>query len=297
MSGRAVLVGTGGTIAWDDAEGRMLAAAELASRCGCVVDRAVDYSAVPSYDLTVRDMAEIARLVAEEVDAGASRVVVAAGTDTLEELAWTCELLATHVSLGRAGVVITGAMRFLDYPQADGEANLRAAFDLASSQGARDFGVRVALGGCVFGPRGLRKRDARAMQPFEGPTPRPRPVLPPVQGFDVDAGVVLRKVGAIPWDIVEERVTGLVLEGLGAAHLPTRALPVVDRLQASAIPVVLASRSRAWFRGARSDEWVLQAGDLTAEQAAISLMVALRQASGWDALREWWTALERGADA
>ena len=113
-----------------------------------------------------------------------------------------------------------------------------------------------------------------------------------MRGFDVDTGVVLRKVGPIPTDGVPDELTGLVLEGLGAAHLPSRVFPVVDRLQARSIPVVLASRSRSWFRRDAEEKWILEAGDLTAEQAAIALMVGLRETQGWPALRDWWRNLE-----
>jgi L-asparaginase/Glu-tRNA(Gln) amidotransferase subunit D len=287
----SVLIGTGGTIAWDDRERHMLGAAELASLAGLEAD-GVDLGAVPSYELDVPAMAAIARRITELARDGATAIVVTTGTDTLEELAWTCQLLGTPHLLGTAAVVVTGAMRFLDHPQSDGLGNLRAAMALATADGAREFGVRVAFGSEVFDPRGLRKRDARALQPFDGAAPTAHPRVPPVRGFDVDTGVVLRKVGPIPTDGVPDELTGLVLEGLGAAHLPSRVFPVVDRLQARSIPVVLASRSRSWFRRDAEEKWILEAGDLTAEQAAIALMVGLRETQGWPALRDWWRNLE-----
>jgi L-asparaginase len=269
----------------------MCTAAELAALAGLDAD-GVDAGAVPSYELDVPAMAAVARRITELARDGASAIVVATGTDTLEELAWTCQLLSTPHLLGTAAVVVTGAMRFLDHPQSDGLDNLRDAMSLATAEGAAEFGVRIAFGGAVFDPRGLRKLDARALQPFDGVPAVAHPRLPLVHEFDVDGGVVLRKVGPIPSGAIPEDVAGLVLEGLGAAHLPSWVFPVVDRLQARSIPVVLASRSRSWFRRTGDDEWVLEAGDLTAEQAAIALMVGLRETAGWPALQAWWRHLE-----
>jgi L-asparaginase len=86
-------------------------------------------------------------------------------------------------------------------------------------------------------------------------------------------------------------VAGLVLEGTGAAHVPSLYHPVIERLVASGVPVVLASRCRDVERDPASRAPVLYAGDLTAEKAGIALRVGLGRHQELAQLRQWWARL------
>lgn len=91
--GRMRTVIIGGTAAWHDREQRMLTAAELAERAGVEVDAAMDLASIPSYDLSIADIATLASTIREAIAGGAESVVVMHGTDTMEESAWLTELM------------------------------------------------------------------------------------------------------------------------------------------------------------------------------------------------------------
>jgi L-asparaginase len=89
-------------------------------------------------------------------------IVVASGTDTLEETAFFLHLTVKDVR----PVVVVGAMRNPDVLGYEGPANLRAAVRVAVSSEARGRGVLVVLNDEINSARDDTKTDANRLQTF-----------------------------------------------------------------------------------------------------------------------------------
>jgi L-asparaginase len=284
---RTTLIATGGTVAWHGGEQRMLSATELAAHARVEADDAMDLAPLPSSDISIGYMATLASTVRGAIAGGADVVVVLHGTDTMEESAWLTELLLGERLRQAASVLFTGAMRFVDDPEADGPANLASALAAGRDGAARGRGVFVAWGGELHPARSVHKVDAASPMPFESTR---QPLLPPPEpGEGIDENVALLKVGPTARPPVPTGVSGLVLEGTGAAHVPSSYNEQIMALIGKGTPVVLASRCRDVPRKNVPSDGPLYAGDLSAEKAALALMVALARHQALNEVRSWWS--------
>jgi L-asparaginase len=264
--------------------------------------RTESFRQYPSGDLDVADVVELAQLVhkrANEVDG----IVVAQGTDTLEETSYLLELLLDRET---PPVVLTGAMRNPGLAGADGPANLLAALKVAASPQARGLGPLVVFADEVHLPRFVRKLHSSSVHAFGSPNAGPLgwvtedrvriPLVPrhraPVYSPDVlptrlpAVGIVRLGLGTAPLRPQHvEGFDGLVVEAFGGGHTPGA---IVDSLAqiAARIPVVLASRTGAGeiyestyaFPGSERDllgRGLISAGALDGAKARLLLIVLL----------------------
>lgn len=270
-----------------------------------------EWGAFPGPHMTIERMWALRNRIGEHLARpGVEGVVVAHGTDSLEESAY----LAARSLNAERPIVFTGAMRTASDLGWDGPANLLDAVRVAASAEARGYGAMVAMSGRVFAGIDVTKTHTHLLDAFESPG------LGPVGVVD-DGRVIFRRAlpaappslapGAppLPVDIVyawagaDERLLdasratarGVVVAAMGRGNVPPAMVPGIQRWVADGKPVVITSRAQrgrvgltyGYAGGARR---LHEAGALLApgkrpQQARIDLLLALGLAMDAAALR------------
>lgn len=292
------LIATGGTIA--NREGGRLTAAELLALVPdldtYVEPEAEQFSNVSSGALTLTDYLGLSRRItkrfADEHDL--QGIVVTAGTDTLEELAYFLHLTVRSDH----PVVVVGSMRRPGAPGYDGDANLLAAFRVAGDPASRGRGTVVVLGDEIYSARDVTKTDARRPDAFESPVghlgvvDRDRVVYlrrdekrhSTSSEFDVEDIDALPRVDVLlayqdaPGDLVTAAVDrgarGLILGGIGAGSASgSQSDALADAVERGTV-VVSTTRTGSGRVTSRA-RGRLAGEDLTPIKARVLLMLAL----------------------
>ncbi|TVQ63768.1 MAG: asparaginase [Phycisphaerales bacterium] len=266
---------------------------------------------LPSPSISIENIVEVAGTIERAFADGAAGAVVIQGTDTIEESAFLLDLLVG----GDKPVVMTGAMRGAQAPGADGPANLLSAASLAVSEEARGLGTLVVMNYDIHAARFVQKSHTTLPSAFQSPLVGPlgvvaegRPRLytrvsrlpvwpvadgapPPIPLIKIAMGYEGRLLRALP----DLGYPGLVVEGMGAGHVPADVAPILGEV-AQRIPVALASRSMTGpvftntygYPGGEIDliqRGLVPTGYLSGLKARLLLGLCLRKGATADAAR------------
>ena len=259
-------------------------------------------------------LALLARLRAAIADRTVSGIVVAHGTDTLEESA----LLADLACLRDTPVVFTGAMRPATALGADGPMNLYAAAAVALDPAARGAGALVLMNDQVFAPDRAAKShtsrtdafaardgaplgviadgrvhwsgppaDAAARRPSLAATLDPLPAALP--RVDLIAQHVDADPDLVGW-LVARGARGLVVAGTGHGTMAEPMRIALARAASDGCVVVRATRlagGPVWPNAGVDDDasGFVAAGFLSAHKARLVVSLALAAGLGRDDIR------------
>jgi L-asparaginase len=240
--------------------------------------------ALDSKDMTPEDwltvLAAVRRALANPAVDG---TVILHGTDTLEETAYFLQLT---LPAGKP-VVLTGAMRPADHPQADGPANLLAAVRLAASPEAHGKGVLAVMNATAHAARHLVKARTTGLDAFESAvdwaTARPDGRFADLTANTLPRVDILPGYAGAPAGLIDASVAagarGLVLALAGHGSVPAAWRPALHRARDAGVAILRASRCAGpVIRNANADDdgegW-LTAGSLPPPKARIALMLAL----------------------
>jgi L-asparaginase len=267
---------------------------------------------VPGAELSLEDIGALADMVGSVAEEGFDGVVVTQGTDTIEETAFALDLLVD----GGPPIVVTGAMVNPSQPGGDGPANLLDSVAVAASGCTAEIGPVVVFGGEVHAARFVRKTHTTSRQPFTSVTgplgwvAEGRPIMlakPVVRPRPLHSGLVANGRASVALltvtagddgyllRAVKGTCNGLVLEALGAGHVPSAMVPSLVELVAS-MPVLLCSRTgngpvlrRTYgFPGSEQDlldRGLISGGYLDGPKARIALTLLLRSGADNDEIR------------
>ncbi len=321
---RIVVLATGGTIAstYDDTIGAL--------RVALTGDEIVN--AVPGLDeiarITVEQVANVnSRNMTPAIWLRLSRranellampdvagVVVTHGTDTLEETAYFLDLTVTSDK----PVVVVGAQRAPANYDSDGPRNMLNAVRVAASPEAVGMGTMVVMNGQINAAREVTKTNTLDVETFQtldfgllgvadvekvrfyrAPFRRQTIALdtevelPNVVIFSEYAGSDGRSIELL---LEDGNLDGVVIAGLGLAHVSDRTLEALRAVRERGIPVVVSSRvltGRIVPLYANNVELLnigaVQADNLSPQKARVLLMVAMTKSTDTEELRRYFS--------
>jgi L-asparaginase len=318
--GRFVVISTGGTIAsrWKgsgfaaEADGReVMATAPLPE--GITVE-VVDLFRVNSPRLTTAHQLTLLRTVHEVLaDPGVDGIVVTHGTDTLEETAYFLDLTVTSDK----PVVMVGAQRAPTNYDTDGPRNMLNAVRVAVSPEAVGMGTLVVMNGQINAAREVTKTNTLDVETFQTldfgllgvadveavrfyRAPLRRQTIPLAVGARLPNIVIISEYAgsdgkAIRLLLEDGELDGLVVAGLGLAHVSAPTLEAIRVVRARGIPVVVSSRVLTgrivplYTNNIQLlDAGAVQADNLSPQKARVLLMVAMTKTTDTEELRGYF---------
>lgn len=268
-----------------------------------------------SENMTPKHWKDIAKAAAEELNSGASGVVVAHGTDTL---GYTSAALSFMLKNLEKPVVLVGSQRSSDRPSSDSSLNLVSAVKVATSDIAEVVAVMRGSPSddyCLI-HRGtkVRKMHSSRRDAFKSVNAAPIGKVEDVIIIDgdyrrrgtgkvkvnakLDENVALVKIypgiKSKVLDYYIDNYNGIVLEGTGLGHVPEDLLKSIEKAKKKKVPVVMTTQTlygrvdmKVYSTGRELlSRGVISGEDMLPEAAYVKLMHVLGNTKNLDEVKK-----------
>jgi len=275
----------------------------------------VEFGKYPGPHMTPEKMMELKQLVQKKLNqADIYGVIVTHGTDNLEETAYLLDLTIEH----EKPIIVVGAMRNGSEMGYDGPSNLAAAISTAVHPNSLKRGVLVVLNNEISAAREVTKTHTMSLNTFKslefGPIgivdqehviyyrEQSMPTIH-IETNRIEADVHLIKVATgmdsrILNFLVEQKVKGIVIEGMGRGNVPPMMMEGIKNALDHNIPVILVSRcpmgrlmgSYGYEGGGAQLEklGVIFANTLNGQKARIQLMLAITVSTDLNEIKQYF---------
>jgi L-asparaginase len=262
--------------------------------------------------MTFEDMMGVVAAVGRaETDETIEGIVVAHGTDIMEETAFLADLSCRLMK----PIIFTGAQIPHGMPHSDATSNLADALTAASNQVLAPLGVLIAFGGYLIPAWQAYKADTVALRAFEardGNVGTSTPIFSPPSPVDrlplrdpvaPAASVEIVMLGAgctgrLILSCIVSKVRGIVIAALGTGNAPASVIAAVQQANQAGIIVVISTRcvsgstAPVYASGANLvDVGAMMSGPLGPSQSRMLLSVLIAAGDGRTAIAQVFSSV------
>ena len=273
----------------------------------------IEFKNIPSAHMSIDNLVELRKLVMEVSSKDYDGIVITHGTDTMEETAYFLDLTVDLT----IPVILTGSQRNLSAISPDVVLNISDSVRVAADNKAVEMGVLIVFASEIITAREATKTHRTRVDSFKSVEFGPigtvdnnrvlwfrKPMIRETYGLgnieNIEVDIVSSYLGSDSRNMrnsIKDKVNGIILQSLGAGHIPEPMLDGIKEAIDSNIPVVLTSRTLKGrfltdtygFKGSERyirDLGVIFGEDLTSQKVRIKLMVLLSLGYSYEKIKQ-----------
>jgi len=261
------IIGLGGTIAMmeNDTGFAMptLNPSQILEKSGIHINKnikihPINFSNVPGVNISFQLLLELAQKIKELEKDGIKGVIVTQGTDTLEETVYFIDLILDN----SIPVIFTGAQRNPSMPGSDAAMNISDSLAVAMDDKAAEYGVLVVFNSEIHLAREVIKTHTSKIDTFKSLEFGPVGIVVENRAYWRRKRILFDEVFVIKKEIInieivstglfskgnyidmllEHNISGLIVQAMGAGHVPEERMLSLKRAVDKQVPVVITSR-------------------------------------------------------